>query len=69
LEEVKSVLEKAKIQLLSAQISMIPQSYNKVDGAHASSLLRLLEDLEEHDDVQDVFSNFDMDEADLNASE
>ncbi|MCX6641081.1 MAG: YebC/PmpR family DNA-binding transcriptional regulator [bacterium] len=69
LESVKIELEKAKIQPISAQISMIPQSYNKVERSHAASLLRLMEDLDDHDDVQEVFSNFDIDEADLAAAE
>ncbi len=48
-----------------AEISMIPQNYIKLEGAHAQQMIRLLEALEDHDDVQHVYSNFDMDTAQM----
>ncbi|MFI5072857.1 MAG: YebC/PmpR family DNA-binding transcriptional regulator [Terriglobales bacterium] len=41
---------------------MIPQNYIKLEGAHAATMIRLMEALEEHDDVQNVHSNFDIDQ-------
>ena len=40
---------------------MIASTYTKLEGAAASQMIRLLEALEDHDDVQNVYSNFDMD--------
>ncbi len=62
LEKVRKVLEEAKIPLVSAEISMIPQSTVRVEGAQAEALLKLMEELEDHDDVQQIYSNFDIDE-------
>jgi transcriptional/translational regulatory protein YebC/TACO1 len=41
---------------------MIPQNYIKLEGSAASTMIRLLEALEEHDDVQNVHANFDIDQ-------
>ncbi len=41
---------------------MIPQTYVKLEGQQAGTMIRLVEALEEHDDVQNVHSNFDIDE-------
>jgi transcriptional/translational regulatory protein YebC/TACO1 len=46
---------------------MIPKNTIKVEGAHARGILKLTEALEEHDDVQNVFSNFDIDEKEMEA--
>jgi len=43
-------------------VSMIPDTYIKLEGAAAHSMIRLIEALEEHDDVQNVHSNFDIDQ-------
>jgi len=61
IEAAKGALEAAKIPMLSAEISMIPQSTTKVEGSQAESLLKLMDDLDDHDDVQKVYSNFDID--------
>jgi YebC/PmpR family DNA-binding regulatory protein len=49
----------------SAEIAMIPKNTVKVDGGNAKNLVRLMEAIEEHDDVAKVFSNFDVDEEAL----
>jgi transcriptional/translational regulatory protein YebC/TACO1 len=41
---------------------MIPQNYIKLEGAQAAQMIRLVEAFEEHDDVQNVHSNFDIDQ-------
>ncbi len=61
LEATKALLEQSHVPLAAAEISMIPQSTVRVEGAQAESLLKLMEDLEDHDDVQKVYSNFDID--------
>jgi transcriptional/translational regulatory protein YebC/TACO1 len=48
-----------------AEISMIPQNYIKLEGHAANTMIRLLEALEDHDDVQHVYSNFDVDAKQL----
>jgi transcriptional/translational regulatory protein YebC/TACO1 len=46
---------------------MIPKNLIKLEGKNADAMLRLSEALEEHDDVQSVYSNFDVDEKELEA--
>ena len=66
-EAVLEAVEKAGIPTMSAQIAMIPKNLMKLEGKNASGMLRLTEALEEHDDVQNVYSNFDVDEKELEA--
>lgn len=69
LEAVKGALDGAEIEILSAEISMIPQSTVKVeDPKTAETLLKLMADLDDHEDVQDVYSNFDIDDDIMNAA-
>jgi YebC/PmpR family DNA-binding regulatory protein len=49
----------------SAEIAMVPQNYVKLEGQAANTMVRLLEALDDQDDVQHVWSNFDMDIKDL----
>ena len=46
---------------------MVPKNLMRLEGKNASAMLRLNEALEEHDDVQNVYSNFDIDEKELEA--
>lgn len=59
---VKDALSKNGIEPDSAQVSMIPNNTIKVEGKDAEKVLKLVEALEEHDDVQNVYANFDIDE-------
>jgi transcriptional/translational regulatory protein YebC/TACO1 len=68
LEKVKEALAKAGISPTSAEISMVPQNYIKLTGAQATQMVRLIEALEEHDDVQHVYANFDIDESEIQAA-
>jgi len=61
-EAVVEAVKKAGIQLASAEVVMIPQNYIKLEGSQATTMIRLVEALEEHDDVQNVHSNFDIDQ-------
>jgi transcriptional/translational regulatory protein YebC/TACO1 len=47
---------------------MLPQNYVKLEGKDASRMLKLMEAVEDHDDVQNVWSNFDIDEKEIEAS-
>lgn len=58
--DVKSKLDEQGLKPLSAEVTMIPQNIVKVDGKDANQLLRLMEALEDSDDVQNVYSNFDI---------
>ena len=66
LERVKEALEKANIEIESAELTMIPSSTIKLDGADAKQVLDLVELLEDHDDVQNVYANFDIPDEMLN---
>jgi YebC/PmpR family DNA-binding regulatory protein len=56
------------IEPTSAQVSMIPQNYVKLEGKVAQQMLRLMEALDDYDDVQHVWSNFDISEKEIEAS-
>lgn len=60
-ETVKSACERAGLKPAEAGIQMIPQSMIKLEGDAATKMIKLMEDLEDHDDVQDVYANFDID--------
>lgn len=66
-EAVLKALEAAGIPTTEAAIAMVPKNLVKLEGKNASAMLRLSESLEEHDDVQNVYSNFDIDEKELEA--
>jgi YebC/PmpR family DNA-binding regulatory protein len=62
---VQDALRSRKLQWESAELAMIPKTTVKVEGADAEKLIRLLEVLEDSDDVQKVYSNADIDESSL----
>lgn len=66
LERIRAVLEKKSIPVQSAEITMIPQNTIRLDERQAETMLKLFEALEEHDDVQKVYANFDIDESLMN---
>ncbi len=59
-EPVKQALAAKGIALSTAEISMIPQTTVRLEGNQARQLLKLMEELEEHEDVQNVYGNFDI---------
>ncbi|HYE24199.1 MAG TPA: YebC/PmpR family DNA-binding transcriptional regulator [Clostridia bacterium] len=61
LEAVKAAGYKPEV----AEVGMIPQNYIKLEGHQASTMIRLMEALEDHDDVQHVYSNFDIDQKEM----
>jgi len=66
-EAVREALAKGGITPESAEIGWVPQNYIKLTGNQAAQMLRLVEALEEHDDVQKVSANFDIDEKEMQA--
>jgi YebC/PmpR family DNA-binding regulatory protein len=68
-EAVLKALEANHIPTEDASIAMIPKNLIKLEGKNASGMLRLNEVLEDHEDVQSVYSNFDIDESELEAME
>jgi YebC/PmpR family DNA-binding regulatory protein len=66
-EAVLNAIHKAGIETESAEIAMVPKNLMKLEGKQAAGMLRMNEAFEEHEDVQNVWSNFDMDEAEMEA--
>jgi transcriptional/translational regulatory protein YebC/TACO1 len=53
------------IEIAASNVGYLPQNYVKVEGKEAQQVLRLMEELEDHDDVQNVSSNFDISEEEI----
>ena len=64
-EDVRSALEAKSIPVTMAEITMQPQNTIKLDGKQAEQMIKLYEAFDEHDDVQKVYANFDIDETTL----
>jgi len=62
---VREAMEKAKIAVKSSQIAMVPKNPTMVSATDAVALLKLVDNLDDHDDVQHVWANFDVSEEDL----
>jgi len=63
--DVQAALEEKGVATIEAEISMIPQNTVEVSGKKAGQVIRILELFEEHEDVQKVFANFEIDESQL----
>ncbi len=66
-ENVKTVLKDSGLEYDEAEVTMVPQSNVKIDGKEAERMIRLMEALEDSDDVQNVYANFDISEELLEA--
>ena len=66
-DPVLQAVKGAKLETESAEVTMVPSTYQKLEGTQASAMMRLLETLEELDDTQNVYSNFEMDESQVPA--
>ena len=64
-EAVNEAVKKAGIEAQAAEISMIPQNYIELTGQDAKQMLKLYDALEDNDDVQKVYANFDIDESEM----
>jgi YebC/PmpR family DNA-binding regulatory protein len=67
-EAVKQALARKSVPIVSGEVSMVPKNTARAEGSTARKVLNLVEALEEHDDVQHVWANFDIDESDMEAS-
>ena len=65
---VREAVEKNGIETVAAAVAMIPQNYVTLTGKEASQMVKLMEALEDHDDVQHVWSNADIEEKEIEAS-
>jgi transcriptional/translational regulatory protein YebC/TACO1 len=59
-DKVKEILDVKGIRYITAELSMIPDTYVQLEGKDAEQMLRLMDALEDNDDVQNVYSNFDI---------
>jgi YebC/PmpR family DNA-binding regulatory protein len=64
-EQVLDAVKRAGIEPQVAEVDMVPKEYKRLEGAEAKQMLKLVEALEDNDDVQKVFANFDISEADM----
>lgn len=65
IQKVKQALEAKKIPVVTAEMAMIPSTYVKIAGSDAKTLLSLMEALEEHEDIQNVYANFDIPDEEM----
>jgi len=66
MENVRAGIEAKSIPIVSAEVTMVPQNTVKLNEKQAETMLKLYEALEEHDDVQNVYANFDIDDNIMN---
>jgi YebC/PmpR family DNA-binding regulatory protein len=67
-DTVREAVKKLGVEPATAAIGMIPQNYVKLAGKEAQQMLKLMEAIEDHDDVQHVWANFDIEEKEIEAS-
>jgi YebC/PmpR family DNA-binding regulatory protein len=67
MEAVREALQKAKVPVLEGEVTYVPQSTVRVEGKDATSVVHLIEALEELDDVQSVYANYDIPDEVLEA--
>ena len=67
-ERVRTAITGLGIEAVTAEVSMLPQNYVKLEGRTAQQMLKLMELLEEHDDTRNVWSNFDIEAQEIEAS-
>lgn len=60
LEKVKKALDDKSVKYSSAEVTMIPKNYVKLEGSAAESMMKLMETLDDDEDVQNVYANFDI---------
>ncbi len=66
--QVLDAVKKLGIEPDAAEVSMLPQNYLKLEGKQAQQMVKLMESLEDHEDVRHVWSNFDIEEKEIEAS-
>ena len=66
-EAVKKGIDDQQLKVINAEVAMVPQTTVRLEGKAAESMLKLMNALEESDDVQNVWANFDISDADMEA--
>ncbi len=64
-DAVNEAIKAAGIEPQAAEVSMVPQNYIKLEGADAKTMMKLYDALDDNDDVQKVYANFDIDESEM----
>jgi len=64
-ETVRNALEAQNLTFQSAEVTMIPQNMSPIEGKQAESLMKMIDVLEDNDDVQNVHSNFDISDEEM----
>jgi YebC/PmpR family DNA-binding regulatory protein len=67
-EAVRDAVKALGIEPATAQVAMLPQNYVKLEGKDANHMVKLMDALDDHDDVKQVWSNFDIEEKEIEAS-
>ena len=67
-EAVREAIKGCGVEPASAQLAMLPQNYVKLTGTPATQMIRLMDALDDHEDVKQVWSNFDIEEKEIEAS-
>jgi len=67
-QAVHDAVKKLGIETATAEISMLPQNYLKLEGKQAQQMVKLMDGLDDHDDIRHVWSNFDIEEKEIEAS-
>jgi YebC/PmpR family DNA-binding regulatory protein len=67
-EAVRDAIKALGLEPASAEVAMIPQNYVRLQGKDAQQMLKLMEALDDHDDIQHVWANFDIEEKEIEAS-
>jgi YebC/PmpR family DNA-binding regulatory protein len=67
-EAVRDAVKALGVEPATAQVAMLPQNYVKLEGKDASNMVKLMDALDDHDDVKQVWSNFDIEEREIEAS-
>ena len=67
-EAVRDAVKALGVSPATAEVAMVPQNYIKLVGKEAQQMLKLMEAIEDHDDVQHVWANFDVEEKEIEAS-
>ena len=63
--DIAEAMDKKGYEVISSGVEMVPKNMTKVSGDQLKTLLSLLNLLEEHDDIQNIYSNVEFDESDL----
>jgi len=67
-EAVRDAIKAQSVEIGNAEVAMLPKNTVKLEGREAQQMLKLMEAIEDHDDVQHVWANFDIEEKEIEAS-